>query len=67
MKGWNVHNFPLASGLLLGVAGILGVIMPVRLLESQVPAGKPSFEVASVKPSAAGDNPVAIRSQPGGR
>jgi uncharacterized protein (TIGR03435 family) len=35
--------------------GILAVVTPASLLESQVSASKPAFEIASVKPSAAGD------------
>ena len=34
---------------------------------AQSPTPKPSFEVATVKPNAAGDNRVAIMRQPGGR
>jgi bla regulator protein blaR1 len=66
MRPWKARKCD-ARSVLLGAAGILAVITPVRLLESQAPAGKPSFEVASVKPSSAGDNRVAIRAQPGGR
>src|SRR5207249_11251078 len=34
----------------------------------QQPAGtKPSFEVATIKPSTSGDNRIAILAQPGGR
>ncbi len=47
--------------------GIFAVIAPVHPLQCQAPASKPSFEVASVKPSTAGDNRVGIQIQPGGR
>jgi uncharacterized protein (TIGR03435 family) len=58
MKPW--------KGMLLGAVGI-AVIATVPPLECQAPSSKPSFEVASVKPSTAGDNRVAMRIQPGGR
>ncbi len=51
--------------LLLIALGIMVLAIPVL---SQGPGGtKPSFEVATVKPNASGDNRVAILGQPGGR
>jgi uncharacterized protein (TIGR03435 family) len=53
---------------LRGTLIALGVMVIAIPIFSQGPAGpKPSFEVATVKPSASGDNRVAILSQPGGR
>jgi uncharacterized protein (TIGR03435 family) len=65
MPPWNARK-SVARYAPLGAAGILAAITPVCLLESQAPPSKPSFEVTSVKPSAAGDNRVAMRVQPGG-
>ena len=53
----------LSSKVVLVVAAIAGV----ALLAAQTPAQKRSFEVASIKPSAARDNRFLIRIQPGGR
>jgi hypothetical protein len=54
----------LSGNAVLTIAGITTVVMPMA---SQSPAQKPSFEVASVKPSTSGKNRVAIIEQPGGR
>ena len=46
----------------------LGVVIVAIPIFSQGPGqAKPSFEVATVKPNASGDNRVAIMRQPGGR
>jgi uncharacterized protein (TIGR03435 family) len=55
----------LAKTLLAVALGIVVVAIPIL---SQAPDGvKPSFEVATVKPNATGDNRIAILGQPGGR
>ena len=54
----------LSGKVVLAIAGITTVVMPMA---SQSPEQKPSFEVASVKPSTSGKNRVAIMEQPGGR
>src|SRR5438876_6362854 len=46
----------------------LGVMIVAIPIFSQGPGrAKPSFEVATVKPNASGDNRIAILRQPGGR
>jgi hypothetical protein len=51
--------------LVLAGFGIVVLVLPIR---SQAPAGgKPSFQVATIKPDSDGDNRIAILRSPGGR